>query len=253
MADLQRFLSANDVINRAAVEIGLNPVNDVFATPDPNFQSLRYLLNSAGQELVQEFNWQISLREHEFTTAPGDTGIYDLPADFSSMIDQTGWQQGIPGAAYPLLGPASSQWWSYLKASQLFTVTIYAWFRINRGKLELWPQPPPKGIPIRYEYMSRAWVLAGDSPPIPGTYRDTVQIPSDIVLYEPIMIVKKLKVAFLQAKGFESIKAEDEFQTSLEAWKGKDKSAPILDMRGARPYYRFMDTVVNVPDTGYGS
>jgi hypothetical protein len=116
--------------------------------------------------------------------------------------------------------------------------------------LALWPQPPPLGIPIRYEYVSRAWVLAGDEA---DTYRDTSQIPSDVILYEPILIVKKLKLAWLNAKGFDSSKAEDEYQLALEAWKGKDKSAPILDLRGPRPYYRFLDSVVNIPETGYGS
>ena len=251
MANVSRWLSANDIINRVAVEVGLNPVNDVFATPDPNFQSLRYLLNSCGQELVQDFDWNISMRRHEFTTQPGDSGVYDLPDDFSYMIDQTGWQQGVPGAAYPLLGPASPQAWSYLEAAQLYDVTIYAWFRIKEAKLNLWPQPPPEGIPIAYEYISRAWVKAGDQPDI---YRDNVQIPSDIVLYEPILIVKKLKLAFLQAKGFDSQKAEDEFVASLEAWKGKDQSSPVLTLNGpVDPGFRFLNSLNNVPETGYGS
>jgi hypothetical protein len=249
VANVERWISANDIINRAAVEVGLNPVNDVFATPDPNFQSLRYLLNSCGQELVQEFDWNISMRTHEFVTQLGDTGIYDLPADFSYMIDQTAWQQGVPGAAYPLLGPASPQWWSYLEAAQLYTVTIYAWFRIKEAKLNLWPQPPAVGIPIRFEYISRAWVKAGDQV---DTYRDTVQIPSDLVLYEPILIVKKLKLAFLQAKGFDSTKAEDEYIAALESWKGKDQAAPKLNVTGAGVGFRFIDTLVNIPETGFG-
>lgn len=250
MANLERHQTANVIINRAAVEVGLNPVNDVYATPDPSFQSFRYLLNSCGQELVQEFDWNIAIRTHEFTTAPGDTGIYDLPDDFSYMIDQTGWQQGSPGAAYPLLGPASAQWWSYLTASELLNVTIYAWFRIKEGKLNLWPQPPPEGIPIAYEYVSRAWVLAGDAA---DTYRDSSQIPSDVILYEPILIVKKLKLAWLQAKGFDTQKAEDEYLAALESWKGKDQAAPKLSLNGQGIGYRFMDAVINVPETGFGS
>jgi hypothetical protein len=250
MANVARWISANDIINRAAVEVGLNPVNDAYATPDPNFQSLRYLLNSCGQELVQEFDWNISMRSHEFTTQAGDSGVYDLPEDFSYMIDQTGWQQGSPGAAYPLLGPASPQWWSYLQASQLYSVTIYAWFRIKEGKLSLWPQPPPVGVPIRYEYISRAWVKAGDQA---DTYKDMATIPSDIVLYEPILIVKRLKLAFLQAKGFDTMKAEDEYEDALEAWKGKDQSSPKLSLTRGYPGYKMLDGYTNVPETGFGS
>lgn len=250
MANVKRFISANEVINRAAVEVGLNPVNDAFATPDPSFQSLRYLLTSCGQQLVEEFDWNISMRTHEFTTQAGDSGVYDLPDDFSYMIDQTGWQQGSPGAAFPLLGPATPQWWSYLEATKLLNVTIYAWFRIKEGKLNLWPQPPPVGIPIRYEYVSRAWVRAGDQIDV---FRDVPQGPSDIILYEPILIVKKLKLAFLQAKGFDTMKAEDEYEASLEAWKGKDQSAPRLSLTRGFPGYRMLDGFNNVPETGLGS
>jgi hypothetical protein len=250
MANVARWITVNDIINRAAVEVGLNPVNDVFATPDPSFQSMRYLLNSCGQELVQEFDWNISIRRYSFVTAPGDTGEYDLPADFSYMIDQTGWQQGAPGAAYPLLGPATAQWWSFLEATELLSITLYAWFRIKEGKFNLWPQPPAPGIPIAFEYVSRAWVKAGDQA---DTYRDTIQIPGDIVLYEPIMIVKKLKLAWLQAKGFDTQKAEDEYIAALEAWKGKDQSAPVLNINGTGIGFRFLDNVVNVPQTGFGT
>lgn len=251
MANVARFISANDVINRAAVECGLNPVNDVFATPDPNFQSFRYLLNSAGQTLVQEFDWNVSMRKHEFVTQVGDSGEYDLPPDFSYMIDQTGWQQGVPGSAWPLLGPASPQAWSYLEASELFSVTIYAWFRIKEGKFNLWPQPPPPDIPISFEYVSRAWVKAGDQVDV---YRDTVQIPSDLVLYEPILIVKALKLAWLQAKGFDSQKAEDEYVAALEAWKGKDQASPVLNLTGGTGVgFRFLNGWANVPETGFGS
>jgi hypothetical protein len=191
------------------------------------------------------------MRRHAFTTQPGDTGEYDLPADFSYMLDQTGWQQGVPGSAWPLLGPASPQAWSYLEASELFNITLYAWFRIKEGKFNLWPQPPPVGIPIAFEYVSRAWVKAGDQV---DTYRDNVQIPGDFVLYEPILIVKKLKLAWLQAKGFDSTKAEDEYVASLEAWKGKDQASPVLNLNGGTGVgFRFLDGVNNVPQTGFGS
>lgn len=248
MADVLRYISANDVVNRAAVEVGLNPVNDVYTAQDPSFRSLRFLLDSSGQELAQEFGWNITVREKSFTTQAGDSGEYDLPDDFGAMIDQTQWQKGAPNGAYPLLGPASAQWWSYQVATGIGSPTLYAWFRIKQGKLNLWPQPPPVGVPIRYEYSSRAWVKSGSAPVL---YRDTSQYASDIILYEPLLIVRKLKLAFLQAKGFDSQKAEDEFQTTLEACKGRDQASPVLTLDRGLPGVKFLDTY-NVPETGYG-
>jgi len=254
MAGLNRFQTAGEIINRAAVLVGLSPVVDPFASPDPAFQQLTYLLNECGQEMVGDNHWQKLVRREEFTTQPGDTGIYDLPADFSYMIDQTGWQQGEPGAAYPLLGPATAQIWSYLLASQLYTVTIYAWFRELDGKLQLWPQPPPVGIPIAYEYVSRAWATEGNSDPLNPTPTDNCSSSSDMVLYEPVLMVKKLKLAFLQAKGFDTVKAQDEYNKALDQWIAKNKPAPVLSLNSGHGYgFRFLNAYTNVPETGFGN
>jgi hypothetical protein len=249
---MPRFQSAGALVNRVAVSIGLNKSSDPFASADPAFVQLCALATEAGQDLVQEYAWQQLERQKNFITALGDTGLYQLPIDFAYMIDQTGWQQGVPGSAYPLLGPASPQWWSYLEASKLYTVTIYAFFRIADGKLQLWPQPPAPDIPIGYKYISRDWAFDGTSPPGAPVYKDSVDISSDTPLYEPILFLKKLKVMWLQAKGFDAGYAQDEFISALESWKGKDKSAPILSLNGPRQFNPPFISEWNVPETGFG-
>lgn len=250
---MPRFQTVGDLINRVAVSVGLNAVADPFASADPAFIQLCGLATEAGQDLVLEANWQQLEREFAFDTAPGDSGLYELPTDFSSMIDQTGWQRGVPSAAYPLIGPASPQWWSYLQASELYTITIYAHFRIAEGVLQLWPQPPPVGVPIALKYVSRDWVLDSTSTPSDPTYKDNVDTSADTPLFEPILFVKKLKLAFLQAKGFDTTKAEDEYRTTLDVWKGKEKSAPVLSLTSAPFGPRMLDQWTNVPETGIGS
>jgi hypothetical protein len=250
---MSRFQSAGDLINRVAVSVGLQRTADPFASSDPAYVQLCTLATECGDDLVQENDWQQLQRTESFVTMVGDTGLYPLPDDFSYMIEQTGWQQGAPGAAYPLLGPASAQWWSYLEASQLYTVTIYAWFRIAEGLLQLWPQPPAPDIPIAYKYISRTWVLDGTSSPTAPVYKNSLQTSSDTPLFEPILFLKKLKLAFLQAKGFDTAKAEDEYRAALDSWTGKDVSAPILSLTSRQHGSRFLDSYVNVPETGYGS
>ena len=90
---MPRLSSVNDIINRVAVEIGLNKTTDPVASTDESFVQLRGLLDSAGQELVRLHQWQIMSGEFSFTTQDGDTGIYDLPDDFAYMVDQTGWDR----------------------------------------------------------------------------------------------------------------------------------------------------------------
>jgi hypothetical protein len=255
MAGLTRYETAGSLVNRAQRSLNLRSVDiaDPYSDPDPSIQLLCTLVTECGQELVQNNAWQKLVASYEFTTAPGDTGDYPLPDDFGYMIDQTQWQQGPPGAAYPLLGPASAQWWSYLEASQLYTITIYAWFRVQQGLLTLWPQPPAVGIPIRFEYISRGWAIEGTSPPDQPAYTDNVTQSIDIVLFEPILFLKRLKLAWLTAKGFDTSKAQDEFVVALDSWIGKDTSAPKLSLNGPLNLgTKFLDQS-NVPQTGFGS
>lgn len=250
---MPQYQTIGDLINRVAVGVGLTKASDPFASSDPSFVQLCTLANEVGDDLLLLCPWQVLEREKAFTTAPGDTGVYALPADFSYMIDQTGWQKAAPGVAnYPLLGPATPQWWSYLKATELYNVTLYAWFRIAENKLHLWPQPPPPNVPILYRYISRNWVLDSTSVPSVPVYKDSVDTGADTPLYEPILFLKKLKLAFLQAKGFDTTKAEDEYQQVLALWMGKDKGAPVLSLNERYQGNRFLNGL-NVPETSYGS
>ena len=248
---MARFQTVGDLINRASLALFGSKAADPFASPDPAFAQLCTLATECGQDLVQAYAWQQLERGIEFTTADGDTGLYPLPDNFGYMIDQTGWQKAGPPGAFPLLGPASAQWWAYLEAAEMNNVTIHAWFRVAIGKLQLWPQPPTVGIPIAYKYTSRNWVRDGASTEAAPVYKDSVTQSSDVPQFEPVLFLKKLKLAFLQAKGFDTSKAEDEFIAALESWTGKDKAAPVLSLNGPQRGFRFLDQM-NVPETGYG-
>lgn len=251
MADVSRYLTANDIVNRAAVECGLAPVTDVFASADPSFRQLRTLLTSCGQTLIQDFPWQGLLRDYEVVTTLVGDGTYDLPADYSYMIDQTGWQRGGP-AVWPLMGPASPQMWSYLEASGIYSKTLFVWFRLEMGKLAVYPNDPPvDGVPISFQYISRAWVI-GDGDEGPLSEKDHVDNNADVVQFEPIMIIAYLKLKFMQSKGFDTQSVQQDFDRALDSWKGKDHSAPILNT-GGRPFGPRLLDFMNVPETGYGS
>ncbi len=90
---MPRQKTANDIINRAAVECGLLRDNNPVGSTDENFIQLTELLNAVGQELVEVHPWQVLVKEHQITTSRFDTGNYPLPADFAYMIDQSGWER----------------------------------------------------------------------------------------------------------------------------------------------------------------
>lgn len=247
---MARFETAGTIINRTAAELGLTPVADPFTSTDSAFLQLCSLLTSAGQEMLVLHEWQKFNKTHSLTTGtpPDDDadGHYDLPDDFGYMIDQTGWE---PTNRLPLGGPLTPQDWTYLVNTNLGSTTIYVSFRQNAGQFWILPNdPPPTGIEITFEYVSRNWVEDGA---VPGTFKDSVESSADIVMYEPILIIKFLKLRQKEAKGFDTTAAVGQFITMFNSWTGKDASAPILNAARSR-YFPYLGWR-NVPDTGFGA
>ena len=242
---MARFDNAGDIINRAALEIGLVPVSDPVGSTDEAFIQLTGLLTSAGQEMVELHPWQVLTSVFEFTTTDLDTGSYDLPDDYSYMIDQTGWDRSND---LPVAGPLSAQDWTYLEGRDLVSSTIYASFRELDGKMNLFPQPPPVGLRVTFEYMGRNWLREQGAS---DAFRDTVGSGDDIILFEPILMVKFLKLKFLSAKGFDATTAALEFDNIFQGRIGKNTGAPILSASNTGGY-PYLNSYRNLPDTNYG-
>jgi hypothetical protein len=242
---MARFKTINDIVNQVAVEVGIPKTADVFSAADIAFEQLTTLANASGIELLQDEAWQGLVGKLEFTTEVGDDGNYDLPADFAYMINQTGWDRTNN---VMLGGPLSAQEWTYLLGRDLVSQTIYATFREVNNQLSLFPQPPPVGLDISFEYITRNWVSVNGTP----TYADETVGPADVVLYEPFMFERLLKLRFLEARGFDTATATQQFDRAQQSWAGKDKGAPILN--AARTYggVPYLDGFRNTPDTGFG-
>lgn len=243
----QTLATANSILNRVAAEVGLEPVADPFASTDSAFIQMQHLLNTAGDELAQAYPWELLTKEHGITTVAGDTGDYDLPDDFRYMMNQTGWDRS---ENVPLAGPLSPQDWQYLKGRDLVSSTIYASFRINEGLFKLFPQPPPAGLEIYFEYVSKNWVI--DSSEATPTYIDEVMQGTDTPLYDKTLLSRYLKVKFLDSKGFNSNKAQDDFNQTFSFLTGVDKGAGILTAGGGGGF-PYINMWRNIPDTRYGN
>lgn len=240
------LIDANTILNRVAAEIGVAPVVDPFSSTDPVFVQMKYLLNTAGEELAQAYAWELLTRSHQITTAALDTGNYDLPDDFGYMINQTGWERS---QNVPLWGPLSPQDWTYLLGRDLVNQTIYASFRLKDGFFSIFPQPPPDGLDINFEYIASTWVSDGGAPP---TYKKEVTTGTDIPLFDKTLITRYLKVKILESKGFDTQKAQNDFNQTFSFLTGLDKGAPVLNMGNARAF-PYLNIWRNVPDTGYGN
>ena len=224
MASINRYITAQDIVNRAAIECGISPSSDVFGSEDPIFVQMRNLLNTCGQDLVESFEWEYMRREHNITTDALDDGGYPLPDDFGYMINQTGWERTQDN---PIGGPLSAQQWQYLKGRDFANSTIYLSFRIFENEFNVYPDNPvPDALEIFFEYISRYWVIASGAS-VPDA--DIVEANGDIVLFKPVMIVQYLRFKFLDAKGFDSSSALGAFTKAYLQATGGNKGAPILN------------------------
>lgn len=353
---MARYATAGEIINRAARELGLQPVADPFASSDPNFLQLIGLLTSIGQELAMQHEWPQLIAEKVITTIAGKSD-YELPQDFLEMVNQTGWNRST---RLPVGGPLSPSEWQYLKAALTGVVfnVLFRTSKINSSggafaeAMRLYPTPGSAGIQIAFEYRSRNWVspistqilpggtgvaaltvtgtplttcsilLVAES--LPATYpsitirkyidgidngtsvitagvsftvvpganaiisdsapaqydswefslragvpaagyyaktlgtsslwstKDAPTVSGDVVLYDPLLMVRALKLQWLGAKGLDTSLAAQEYEDTLRLIRGGVEGAPRLSLNQARIRDRFLDNM-NVPITGYGT
>jgi hypothetical protein len=239
--------TANDILNRVAAEVGLDTNTDPWASGKQEFNQMAVLLNIAGEELSQLFQWEFLMQEHQITTLATDSGDYDLPSDFLYMINQTGWERS---ENVPLFGPLSPQDWQYLLGRDLVSQTIYASFRIQQGEFTIFPQPPPNGLDIHFEYISRNWVI--NSSAKLGATQDSVKTGADTPLFDRTLISRALKVKFLEAKGLDSTKAQADLNQSFDLLTAHDKGAGIMSAGSRRRGFPYLSMYGNTPDSGFG-
>jgi len=246
---MSRIKSVNDILKQVAIEVGLLPINSPVDSAEEAYIQLVGLMNTAGQELTELQPWQRLVKTYEILTKDGDSGVYPLPSDFSYMIDQTGWDRNNQ---VPVGGPLSAQDWTYLLGRDLVSSTIYVSFRQWEGKMHLFPQPPPVGLRVTFEYMSTDWLRNPTELIEQGGTHDEIQAGSDICLLDSLLITKFVKTKFLQAKGFDYSAAAIEFENMLNSQSGKDTGASILSASNSNRTFPYLSPYRNTGDTGMG-
>ncbi len=244
-----QYTTVGDILNRSAVELGFDEVINPLVTANKAFIQLRSLMNSAAEELIDMAVWSDLVKEHSFTTAVADTGTYSLPDDFRFMIPQTNWDRT---GDRPIVGPLSPQRWQYLKSGETASSTIYLSFRIKQQQFVLFPDDPvPTGIEVVFEYMSDLWIEKINEDMENERFNE-IQSHTDLCLLPKTIMIKFLKVKFLEAKGFASDKAREDFAVNFFSATGHTQSAPVLNAGRGGTGFSLINHNQNVPNTGYG-
>lgn len=165
---------------------------------------------------------------------------YPLPADWKKQIPQTEWDRTN---RWPLLGPENGQAWQAFRSGIVYPGPRIL-FRILNNTIALSP-PPPDGLLLAFEYISKGWVLGADN-----TAKNTFTADTDTFIYDPSLMILGAKTLFLQAKGLDYSLEGAQFSALLDQCKAQDQSVPELSLTPRRAG-RLLD-LENVPDGNWG-
>lgn len=244
------FDTVANIIQDAAVELGLaDEVDDVFASTDSNIIQLRTLMRGLGRRMVMEQTWLQNVIA--YSTILGSGSFLNMPTGFDSLVDNTAWNvtRALP------LRPISVQLWeayqTSLTVAPVDQVSIRMRFRADfPGLVRMYFVPTQTvGDTVELEYRTRYWAQSNGSSTVnldaPTANDDTVNIDAPL-------FVAALKLAFAEAKGFDTTALLDTYQSLLAAVQSANVlAAPTLSLNGAGAV-RLVDGR-NVPETGYGS
>jgi len=220
---------------------------------------------------MRQWNWALMQTTYNFTTpaSPGTPTTpppfyaIDLPADFLRLTPQTAWNYT---SQLPFAGPISPQVRTWLVGRVGNSVTLFLGFAIEQGQFLVWPNPPPASQTLFFDYTSKNWCQRAGTSAVASRYTPgfadagggTTAFPyyqasADLILFDPFLFSRALKLRWLAEKGFDTSRAQADFDSAWDAVVGSDRPMEKLSLNGSGTGFRYLDGTWNVPITGYGS
>lgn len=212
-----------DLITAFCEKSGLPVPTTVIGTADRQIKQIRALLEEEGRVFAQRYGWQWLTFEASHTTiAAEDQGdIRDIATNgFLFIKNQTIWDRTD---RLPVYGPMNAQEWQAIKAV-VQTGPRYR-YRIRGNKLLVNPTPTA-GHDWRFEYVSKHWILDGDSGDGKRLFTkdtDTVCLPEDIM-------IMGLQWRWKKEKGLEYAEDFRDYEMQVRDALNRDGSKPVLNM-----------------------
>lgn len=242
------------VIQQAMSEMGFPKPVEAVSAQDPTVVQMVSLFNSAGMEMVIGFPWEQLTKEFIIQTVENQAS-YDLPSDWDYFIDQTQWDRTN---RWPLLGPKSAQEWQWLKSGVLSSGPRLR-YRVRGGKFEIFPTPAVSSQPttpsptfvsstLAMDYVANTWLADGN---VANTFYNYATDDSNIVLLDPWVMVKFLKMKLWESKGLDTSAYTKDFLGTWEARIGKNMGAPVLTL--APRARTFLIGINNVPEGSWNT
>lgn len=228
--------TAQYIVDRSAQELGissssLNPdlINQIG-------QQALAMLNSLGDELVREYDWQF-LEGSANLIGDGTTTEFDLPSDFGRIVNQTAWSASNK---LPMNGPLNSQVWGWVQHG-IVSVGIFYRYRILNDKLVTFPALA-SGEVANFYYIKKDWVQSKDG----ISMTDTVVWPEDKPVFDRSLMIKGLKNMLWGQKGFDTTALAKAYNDELALQFSQSQGAPVIDLSNSAS--SILITTRNIPD-----
>lgn len=195
----------------------------VMGTSDRQIRQIRALIEEEGRALSSRGGWQWLTFEASFTTtATEDQGdLRDIATNgFLYIKNQTMWDRST---RLPIFGPLSASEWQSIKAV-VSTGPRYR-YRIRGNKLLVNPTPPA-GSSWYFEYVSKHWILDGDS----GDGKRLFTKDTDLVCLPEELVLLGVRWRWKKEKGLEYAEDFREYEMQVKDALTRDGSKPVLNM-----------------------
>lgn len=186
----------------------------VLASSDQQVMQLLALLKKVGTDARDRHDWNSLTTAYTFTCGASNAQSGEPPTDFARMSD--GMEMWNDTNNQIIRGPLAAREWTDMLAWGLTTIPQY--WRLIGGVLNIYS--PSSGDTIRYEYISKYWIVkASDS-----TTTDTFASDADTFKLPEQLLTDGLVWRWKQAKGLDY--AEDlqtynqTFADAIKADKG---------------------------------
>lgn len=243
MTSLQKLQPILFEIQESCRQLGLPVPKSAFGSGDQTAELMGSVANLAGILLTDQFNWQ-DLQKSFTVTGDGVKTIFDLPPDFASFVDNTGWSLTIRRPVVVL----NAQQWAAIASwlSQSFYINPAC--RIYQNALQFMTAPPIGNITFQYRVAD--WVIDGDNPAL---FKSIITKDSDVPRFDWLIMLLAIKVKWLEQKNMSTNAAQSDLQDRYFQLTQKDEIAPILTLSGPIPGgFRYLDNFYNTPDTDLG-
>jgi hypothetical protein len=215
------------IVQQACSELGLPAPTTVSSSTDATNVQMLALLNSAGYDLISNFQWEEMNRTYLFDTVDLQQD-YPLPDDYNYFLDSTGWDRTN---RWPLLGPVSQQEWQALIAAKVVAVSR-TYYKVQNKLISIWPIPASPGTQsggreLAISYSSLNWVEDGITP---GNYVSMITQDADIPVINQWLLMKFLKCKMWAAKGFDTTSLDAEFKIMFDSLTAKSKGSRVLSL-----------------------